>query len=402
MYIPQSLIKRDVYIDRIRPFMRKNIAKVLTGQRRVGKSFILYQLMRQIAVDDPKANIIYVNLEDFTHYNLRTATDLNDYITSQLQPSTYNYIFIDEIQEVPEFERVVRSLLLNPSNDIYITGSNANMLSSELSTYLSGRYVEFTVHSLSYVEFLSFHNLDDSDESLHRYTRYGGLPYLVNLQLTDGVVDEYLKSVYSTIVYRDVVGRYNLRNSDLLERLLRFLADNIGNLFSSKSISDYLKAQKTAISVVQIKSYTNYLASSYLINAIERYDLVGKRIFDFGEKYYFENLGLRNVVAGYRTADDAKLLENLVYNHLVYRQYRVCTGQLGSVEIDFIAERDDEKLYIQVALRIDSEATAQREYGNLLKIADNYPKYIITADPHSGSSYNGIRHLTIRQFLLNF
>lgn len=396
------MIKRDVYIDRIRPFMRKNIAKVLTGQRRVGKSFILYQLMRQIAVDDPKANIIYVNLEDFTHYNLRTATDLNDYITSQLQPSTYNYIFIDEIQEVPEFERVVRSLLLNPSNDIYITGSNANMLSSELSTYLSGRYVEFTVHSLSYVEFLSFHNLDDSDESLHRYTRYGGLPYLVNLQLTDGVVDEYLKSVYSTIVYRDVVGRYNLRNSDLLERLLRFLADNIGNLFSSKSISDYLKAQKTAISVVQIKSYTNYLASSYLINAIERYDLVGKRIFDFGEKYYFENLGLRNVVAGYRTADDAKLLENLVYNHLVYRQYRVCTGQLGSVEIDFIAERDDEKLYIQVALRIDSEATAQREYGNLLKIADNYPKYIITADPHSGSSYNGIRHLTIRQFLLNF
>ena len=375
MELPSSLIDRKGYIERIKPFIRKGIAKVLTGQRRVGKSFLLFQLIRHIRQDEPDASIIYVNMEDFAFSGIRTAEDLHDYISSHLRDGGYNYIFIDEIQEVSQFEKAVRSLLLSPMNDIYLTGSNARMLSGELATYLSGRHVAFDVYSLSYSEFLEFHRLDDSDASLQKYIRYGGLPYLVNLQLEDDIVDEYLKSVYSTIVFRDVVSRYNLRSSDFLERLVRFLADNTGSLFSAKSISDYLKSQHTNISVNQIQNYTEYLCNAFLIHRVERYDLVGKRIFEIGRKFYFENLGIRNTIVGYRISDRAKLLENLVFNHLLYRNYKVRVGYAGAQEIDFICEKDHELTYIQVSLRIDDEETARREAGNLLKIKDNFKKY---------------------------
>lgn len=217
MKLPQTLINREVYIRRIQPFMRKNIAKVLIGQRRVGKSFLLFQLMDKVQQEEPDANIIYLNFEDFAFSQIKSAEDMYTYISSRLVEGKYNYIFIDEIQEVEHFEKVVRSLLLNPFNDVYITGSNAKMLSGELATYLSGRYVEFKVYSLSYLEFLQFHRLENTRKSLDLYSRYGGLPYLINLPLTDEVVNEYLKSVYSTIVFRDVVSRYNLRNIDFLE-----------------------------------------------------------------------------------------------------------------------------------------------------------------------------------------
>lgn len=217
MKIPQTLINREVYIQRIQPFMRKSIAKVLIGQRRVGKSFLLFQLMDKVQQEEPDANIIYLNFEDFAFSQIKSAEDMYTYISSRLVEGKYNYIFIDEIQEIEHFEKVVRSLLLNPFNDVYITGSNAKMLSGELATYLSGRYVEFKVYSLSYLEFLQFHRLENTRQSLDLYSRYGGLPYLINLPLTDEVVSEYLKSVYSTIVFRDVVSRYNLRNIDFLE-----------------------------------------------------------------------------------------------------------------------------------------------------------------------------------------
>lgn len=402
MNIPQNIIPRNHYIEKIRPFVRKNIAKVLTGQRRVGKSFLLFQLIQVIAEESPAANIIYVNMEDFAFSHIKTAEDLHSHISSRLKTGEYNYIFIDEVQDVPGFEKAVRSLLLSPLNDIYLTGSNANLLSGELATYLSGRYIECTVHSLSYTEFLEFHHLSDDEKSLELYTRYGGLPYLVNLPLRDEVVDEYLKSVYSTIVFRDVVGRYNLRNTEFLENLIRFLSENIGNLFSAKNISDYLKSQHTTVSVNQIQTYTGYLANAFLLHRVERYDLVGKRIFEIGEKYYFENLGLRNIVVGYRINDRGKLMENIVYNHLLYQGYSAKVGYLGGQEIDFIAEKNNEKVYVQVALRIDDEATAQREFGNLLKIQDNYPKIVVTADAYSGNTYEGIRHLPLRRFLTEF
>ena len=400
MNFPRILKKRKGYIDRIKPFMQKSVAKVLTGQRRVGKSFLLYQLIEEILAEEPDANIIYVNLEDFTFSSLQTAEDLHSYIISHSKEKVKNYIFIDEIQDIPGFEKVIRSLLLNEDNDIYITGSNAKMLSGELATYLSGRYIEFKIYSLSYSEFLEFHGLTESETSYELYSRYGGLPYLLNLPLEDETVNEYLKSVYSTIVFRDVVSRYKLRNTLFLEKLIQFLSENIGNLFSAKNISDYLKSQHTAISVNQIQSYIEYLNNAFLIHRVERYDLIGKRVFEIGEKYYFENMGIRNIVIGYRITDKAKILENLVYNHLLYKGYDIKVGYYGDKEIDFVGEKNGEKLYIQVALKIDSDKTAEREFGNLLKIQDNYPKIVVTEDTFSGNSYEGIRHCSIRQFLM--
>ncbi len=400
MNFPRILKKRKGYIDRIKPFMQKSVVKVLTGQRRVGKSFLLYQLIEEILAKEPDANIIYVNLEDFTFSSLQTAEDLHSYIISHSKEKAKNYIFIDEIQDIPGFEKVIRSLLLNEDNDIYITGSNAKMLSGELATYLSGRYIEFKIYSLSYSEFLEFHGLTESETSYELYSRYGGLPYLLNLPLEDETVNEYLKSVYSTIVFRDVVSRYKLRNTLFLEKLIQFLSENIGNLFSAKNISDYLKSQHTTISVNQIQSYTEYLNNAFLIHRVERYDLIGKRVFEIGEKYYFENMGIRNIVIGYRITDKAKILENLVYNHLLYKGYDIKVGYYGDKEIDFIGEKNGEKLYIQVALKIDSDKTAEREFGNLLKIQDNYPKIVVTEDTFSGNSYEGIRHCSIRQFLM--
>ena len=400
MNFPRILKKRKGYIDRIKPFMQKSVAKVLTGQRRVGKSFLLYQIIEEILAEEPDANIIYVNLEDFTFSSLQTAEDLHSYIISHSKEKVKNYIFIDEIQDIPGFEKVIRSLLLNEDNDIYITGSNAKMLSGELATYLSGRYIEFKIYSLSYSEFLEFHGLTESETSYELYSRYGGLPYLLNLPLEDETVNEYLKSVYSTIVFRDVVSRYKLRNTLFLEKLIQFLSENIGNLFSAKNISDYLKSQHTAISVNQIQSYTEYLNNAFLIHRVERYDLIGTRVFEIGEKYYFENMGIRNIVIGYRITDKAKILENLVYNHLLYKGYDIKVGYYGDKEIDFVGEKNGEKLYIQVALKIDSDKTAEREFGNLLKIQDNYPKIVVTEDTFSGNSYEGIRHCSIRQFLM--
>lgn len=400
MNFPRTLKKRKGYIERIQPFMRKSVAKVLTGQRRVGKSFLLYQLMEVIVGEEPAANIIYINLEDFAFSSLQTAEDLHSYIIAHCKERKRNYIFIDEIQDIPGFEKVIRSLLLNEDNDIYITGSNAQMLSGELATYLSGRYIEFKIYSLSYSEFLEFHELTDSEKSYELFSRYGGLPYLLNLPLEDETVNEYLKSVYSTIVFRDVVSRYKLRNTVFLEKLIQFLSENIGNLFSAKNISDYLKSQHTTISVNQIQNYTEYLSNAFLIHRAERYDLIGKRVFEIGEKYYFENMGIRNIVIGYRITDKAKILENLVYNHLLYKGFEVKIGYYGDKEIDFIGEKNGEKLYIQVALTIDSDKTAEREFGNLLKIQDNYPKIVVTEDSFTGNSFEGIRHCPIRQFLM--
>jgi len=402
MKIPKTIKKRDGYIARIVPFMRKPLIKVLTGQRRVGKSYLLFQLMEQVLNEEPDAHIIYINREDMEFDFMRTAADLNNYILANRKEGARNYIFIDEIQDISEFEKALRSLLLDESNDIYITGSNARLLSGELATYLSGRYVEFKVYSLGYSEFLQFHELENNAASYDLYTRYGGLPYLINLELNDDVVNEYLKSIYSTIVFRDVVSRYNLRNTVFLERLIQFLSENIGSLFSAKNISDYLKSQHTQISVNQIQNYVEYLTNAFLIHRVGRYDLIGKRFFEIGEKYYFENMGIRNVIIGYRLQDRAKILENIVYNHLLYRGYTIKVGMSASSEIDFVCEKGAEKLYVQATLKLDSETTIEREFGNLLKVQDNYPKIVVSEDEFRGNSYEGIKHVFIRDFLIDY
>ncbi len=401
MKIPSVIKTRDSYIQRIIPFMRKPIIKVLTGQRRVGKSYLLFQLIKQIQTEEPKANIIYINKEDMEFDFMVGAKELNDYIQLKLKAGERNYIFIDEIQDVAQFEKALRSLLLDNNNDIYITGSNAKILSGELATYLSGRYVEFTIYSLSYGEFISFHNIKDSDNSFELYSKFGGLPYLIHLVLEERVVFEYLRSIYSTIVFRDVVIRYGIRNTDFLEKFILFLADNIGSLFSAKSISDYLKSQNTKLATNQIQTYANHLTNAFLVHKVNRYDLVGKRIFEIGDKYYFENMGIRNTIAGYKPQDRAKVLENIVYNHLLFCGYKVSVGSLAGQEIDFVCEKGGDKLYVQVALRLDEQSTIQREFGNLLKIQDNYPKIVVTNSQFSGNSYEGVRHIYIRDFLMD-
>ena len=398
--IKSKIIDREKYLLQIKPFIDKKIIKVLSGQRRVGKSYLLFQIMKYIKSENPSANIIYINKEDLKFDNLKTATDLNEYVINELITNKKNYVFIDEIQDILDFEKALRSLVLKENLDIYCTGSNAKMLSSELSTFLSGRYIEIKVYSLSYTEFLTFHKLKDSDNSLEKYLKYGGLPYLIHLEQKEEIIFEYLKNIYTTIVYRDVVSRYNVRNTRLLEQLIKFLADNTGSLFSAKRISDFLKSQNVKISPNQIQTYIEYLTNSFLIFRVERYDIIGKRLFEIGEKYYFENLGIRNSIWGYRPEDIGKILENAVYNQLLFKGYKVKVGSLHSNEIDFIAEKNNEKLYIQVALSLNNENTIKREFENLLKINDNYRKIVITRDAFIGNSYNGIEHLQIRKFLL--
>lgn len=394
------MINREAYLNKIIPFIDKKIIKVLSGQRRVGKSYLLFQIMKYIQNENAKSNIIYINKEDLAFDSVKTANDLNEYIVSQIVTEKKNYVFIDEIQDIIDFEKALRSLILRDNLDIYCTGSNAKMLSSELSTFLSGRYVEIIVYSLSYIEFLQFHKLKDSDIALEKYFKYGGLPYLIHLEQKEELITEYLKNIYTTIVYRDIVARYNVRNTRLLEQLIKFLADNTGSLFSAKRISDFLKSQKVKISPNQIQTYTEYLINSFLMFRVERYDIIGKRLFEIGEKYYFENLGIRNSIWGYRPEDMGKILENAVFNQLLFKGYKVKIGSFHSNEIDFIAEKENEKIYIQVALSLNNENTINREFENLLRINDNYPKMVITRDSFSGNTYNGIEHLHIRQFLM--
>lgn len=393
-----TLIFRRQYLAQIRPFIGKNLIKVLTGQRRVGKSYLLLQLIEEIKQTDNNAHIIFINKEDLQFSQLKNAQDLSDYVLSNKKQGQNNYVFIDEIQEIADFEQALRSLLLDNELDLYCTGSNAKLLSKDIAGTLSGRAVEIQIYALSYFEFLEFLQLKDSTQSLNLYFKYGGLPFLKELPLEANIVFEYLKNIYSTIVVRDIVNRYNIRNGLFLEQLTQFLADNIGSLFSAKKISDFLKSQKINISNSQVQNYAEYLSNAFLIHKVSRYDIEGKRIFEIGEKYYFEDLGIRNALIGYRPQDRAKILENMVFHHLKIAGFDIKTGGLNSQEIDFVADKNGERIYVQVALTIDNEKTLEREFGNLLKINDNYPKYVVTLDKFDGNTYDGIQCLSFMSF----
>ncbi len=399
--IPKGLIKRGDYLAKIRPFIGKPLAKVITGQRRVGKSYFLYQIIEYISSIESDANFIYINKEDFRFDAIRTGQDLNEYVENLSKTNQKNVILIDEIQEIRSFEKAIRSLLLDENNDIYITGSNADLLSGEFATVLGGRTIELPIYSLTYPEFLLFHELNNNDESLNMYFKYGGLPYLKNLELTDRIVNEYLTNIYNSIIYRDIVSRYHVRSTYFLEQLVRFLSANIGSLFSAKRISDYLKSQQVNIPPNQVQTYISYLAKAFIIHRLQRYDIQGKRVFEMGEKLYFENMGIRNSICGYRPDDQGKLMENIVLNHLLVKGYAVHVGSFKGQEIDFLASREGELKYIQVALYLHEEKTIKREFGNLLNIKDNYPKMVVTMDKKFPNTYEGITHYTLRDFLLN-
>lgn len=397
--VQEDIIIRPKYHDQLLPFQGKQLIKVLTGQRRVGKSYILKQLIQQIEKEDQTANILYINKEDMTFDSIKNAVDLHDYVQKNTITGVKNYIFIDEIQEIEQFEKAMRSFLLNPQYDLYCTGSNAKMLSGELSTYLSGRFIEIPVYSLSYIEFLSFHKLDNTNESLFCYLKYGGLPFLKHLELSDDIVYDYLRGVYSTVIYRDVIMRNEVRNTAFLENLVLFLADNTGQLFSAKKISDYLKSQKVNIATSQIIGYLGHLSNAFLIHKIKRMDIVGKKIFEVGEKYYFEDLGLRNAIFEYKQSDISKIIENAVCNHLLYLGFELKTGQVGQNEIDFVGSRKGEIIYVQVCYLLHEQSTIDREFGNLEKIKDNYPKMVVSMDEFAGNTRNGIQHIYLRDFL---
>lgn len=397
--IPNLIYERKEYINRIRPFMRKSTIKVMTGHRRVGKSYILYQLINIIKEEESDANIIYINKEDLEFDFIREYNDLYSYVNKNLSKEKRNYIFIDEIQEIKEFHLALRSLALDDNNDIYITGSNSKILSSDLANELGGRFVEFKIYSLSYMEFLQFHKLPNDDDTLEKYIHFGGLPYLINLPLEERVVMEYIKSIYSTIVLRDIVQRMNVRNTIFLEQLIRFLADNVGSIFSSKSISDFLKNQNVKLAPNQVSEYVNYLVDAFVVHRISRYDIIGKKFFERGEKYFFENMGIRNAVAGYKIQDRAKRLENIVCNHLIYCGYEVKVGTMMSEEVDFVCTRNGETLYVQVSSELSQQKTIEQEFGNLLKIKDNYPKIVVSGERHFENSYQGIRHIYVKDFL---
>lgn len=397
--IPSKVHRRDTYIERIRPFMHTNTVKVMIGHRRVGKSYILYQLINLIMEEEQDANIIYINKEDLEFEFIANYRDLYGYVKDRLSNDRRNYIFVDEIQEIDDFRLAIRSLALDENNDIYITGSNSEMFSSDLANELGGRYVEFKIYSLSYLEFLQFHQLPNDDDALEKYIHFGGLPYLMNLPLEEDVAMEYIHSIYSTIVLRDVVQRKNIRNTIFLEQLIRFLANNVGSLFSSKSISDFLKSQHVMIAPGQVSDYADALAEAFIVHRLGRYDIAGKKFFERGEKYFFENMGIRNAIAGYKPQDKAKRLKNVVCNHLMTCGYDVKVGTLSTEEIDFVCTRNGETLYVQVAIELSKPETIEREFGNLLKIKDNYPKIVVSGERSFENSYEGVEHVYVRDFL---
>jgi predicted AAA+ superfamily ATPase len=397
-----NTFERPIYFNKIKPFIDKQLIKVLTGQRRVGKSFMLRLIRDHIKKQKPKANFIYIDkeLHEFSH--IKNGNDLIEHIET-VSKTENNYLFIDEIQEIDGFEIAVRSLLNQGKHDIYCTGSNASILSGEIASMLSGRQIMVRMHSLDYSEYLQFHKKEDSKENLLRYLKYGGLPYLINLPEDDFVIADYLKNIYMTILYRDIVSRHNIRDVKFLENLVRFLAGNTGSLFSAKSITEYLKSQKITKSIQLVTDYIKYLDDAFFVNTAKRADIEGKKIFEIGEKIYFEDLGICNALSGFTPGYIHKNMENAVMNHLLIKDWTVYVGKSGNKEIDFIANKNNEKVYIQVAYLLESDKTIEREFGNLLAIDDNYPKYVVSMDDFSSpNTYKGIKHLTLSEFLLNF
>ncbi|MGD2092875.1 MAG: ATP-binding protein [Candidatus Aminicenantes bacterium] len=396
---------RNFYIDKIKPFIKKPVIKVITGMRRVGKSCFLKQIiqfLKQQQVNEK--NILYIDMEQLEFDFIRNYQDLNNHINQSFTGITgYRYLFIDEVQDIRQWEKTINSLLNKGNMDIYITGSNAHLFSSELATLISGRYIEFPIYSLSFKEFLLFRGDKKKDQSheFQNYLRFGGLPGIHHFEFDEDILYQYLRSIYDTIILKDIIKRYDIRNVHLLENINKYLLDNIGNTFSAKRISDYLKSQKLSVGVDTVQNYISYFLDTFAAFKIQRYDIKGKRILEFHEKYFLADVGLRHAVLSYRAAELPGVLENLVFLELKRKNYTVHIGKLGDKEIDFIAEKKDKKLYIQVAYLLASEEIIKREFTPLQQIKDNYPKYVLSTDALLGSDYEGIQRLNIMDFLLS-
>jgi len=399
-----DLISRKYYADKVDSWLGKGQIIVLVGQRRIGKSFVLKDFMLRHKVETD-TNIIYIDKEKKDFDFIKNYTDLNDYIDKNYAKGKHNFILIDEIQDIEEWERSVRSYRSEDNTDIIITGSNARMLSSDLSTLLSGRCQKIHVHGLSYSEFLTFHELEDNDDSLKKYLNYGGLPGLRQIGIdNEEHVHDYLQGVLNTVVLKDIIERHNIRNVAFLNKLLQYLADNTGKPTSANNISNYMKKIGTTVSTNVVVDYSSYFEEAYLVKCVQRYDIHGKKILETNGKYYFEDIGIRNLLSGLnrREKDIEKVLENVVYQHLTQLDFDVRIGQLQAGEVDFVCTKNDIKVYVQVCYLIATEETTEREFGTLSKINDNYPKYVISLSPLvTRSNHDGIIHLGLREFLKN-
>lgn len=396
-----DILVRPQYLQQINKYLGKGLIIVLTGQRRVGKSYVLHMLLDELQ-SRHASNIIYIDKEKRAFDSLRNYEELNNYIDAHFVEGQHNYILIDEVQDIDGFEHSVRSYRTEPDTDVVITGSNSHILSSELSTLIGGRYKEIYVQPLSYNEFLAFHHLSDNDDVLSLYLNLGGLPGLSKIGLDVDDAREYQLDVYHTALLKDIIMRHSIRNISFLENLVRFLADNEGKLISASSISKYLRSQGEKITPSAIINYIDYLEEAYIINKVSRYAIHGKRLFENNEKYYFEDNGIRNAIAGgQREGDIEKVLENVVYQHLIRLGYTVYVGQLQAGEVDFVCMKNEKICaYVQVSYMVIDDQTRQREFGTLANIRDNYPKYVISMTPLvDKSDYLGITHLHLRRFL---
>ena len=400
------MIYRPLYVDKIMAYADTPFVKILTGIRRCGKSTILKMLVEKLHKERgiPMEQIVSYRF-DSMEYEDMTAKQMYQELKSRLCPTGKTYFFLDEMQEIKGWEKVVNSLASDFNVDLYVTGSNSRMMSSEISTYLTGRYVTFRIYTLSFQEYLTFKSqyamVDDIHRELANYIRLGGFPATHLQAYEQDEVYTIVRDIYNSTIFSDIVKRNQVRKIDQLERVVRYTFNNVGNTFSAKSISDYLKAERRALDNETVYSYLEKLEKAYLLHRCSRYDLQGKEILKTQEKFYLADTSLRYSVLGYNADTVASSLENIVYLELCRRGYTVYIGKAGDGEVDFVATRQNEKLYVQVTQRIDSEKTEKREYERLLEIRDNYPKYVLRTDEFAGGNYEGIITMHVADFLLS-
>lgn len=397
-----ALIQRDAYLNFIENYIDKPIVKVLIGMRRVGKSAIIKLLINKLLKKNiPASNILYINKESLEFDEIKNYKDLYRYAINYFKGiKNRKYIFIDEIQEIAEWEKSVNSFLADNYGDITISGSNSKLLSSELATLLSGRYIEIPVYPLTFKEFLQFRSKKTYTETeFKNFLRYGGLPGIHLLPLKDDTIFAYLNSILNTVLYSDVIIRHKIRDAAVFDRVVKYLFDNIGNITTAKKIADYFKSQKVKVSVDTVLNYITYLETSLIINRVPRYDIKGKKFLEFHDKVFLNDIGLRNGLIGYREKDINGLLENIVYKELQSRGYKVSVGVLNQLEIDFIAEKQNDIKYIQVCYLLNREDTVEREFGSLEKISNNYEKIVVSMDKFFPEERNGIIHKYLIDFL---
>ena len=401
------MLKRDEYIKKIVPFIDKDVIKVLTGIRRSGKSVMLKLLMEELKNRGINENqFIYINFENLKYRNLKNYERLYDFILNKVDDKYKSYyIFLDEIQEVEEWERCVNSLRVDEDFkfDIYITGSNAKLLSGELSTYLAGRYIEFVVYPFSFKEFFEImkekNKEIDLKEAFQDYVKFGGMPFLHNLDYNFEASMQYLQDLYASIILKDITQRNNIRDTDLLERIINYVVMNIGNTFSATSISKFFKSENRKVATETILNYIKACEEAFLVYRVARNDLLGKKILNVNEKYYIADHGIREAIMENNQKNINQVLENIVYFEMLRRGYNVKIGKVDNLEVDFVCKKNDETIYIQVSYLLASEDTKEREFSVLENIKDNYPKYVLSMDEFD-MSRNGIKHVNLIEFLI--